>query len=89
MVLQGCETWSLILQEEDRLRAFDNTVLRRIFGPKRNEIISGSRKFPNEELPNFYSSPDIIRMIQSRRITWPGYVARMQDAYRILLGTPE
>jgi hypothetical protein len=69
-------------------------VLRRIFGPKRDEVTGGWRKLHNEELhrPNLYSSPSIIRMIKSRRIRWAGHVARMgakRNAYRILVGNPE
>jgi hypothetical protein len=58
----GCETWSLTLKEEHKLRVFENRVLRRIFGPKRSEVIGGWRKLRNEELQNLYSSPSIIRM---------------------------
>jgi hypothetical protein len=60
-VLYGCETWSLTLSEEHRLRVFENRVLRRIFGPKRDEVMGEWRKMHNEELHNLYSSPDIIR----------------------------
>jgi hypothetical protein len=66
VVLYGCETWSLTLREEHRLRVFENRVLRRIFGPKRDEVTGDWRKLPNEELHNFYSSPNTIRMIKSR-----------------------
>jgi hypothetical protein len=61
VVLYGCETWSLILREECRLRAFENRVLRKIFEPKRDEVTGGWRKLHNEELHNLYSSPSIIR----------------------------
>jgi hypothetical protein len=75
-VLYGCETWSLTLREEHRLRVFENRVLRRIFGPKREE--DGSwRKLHNDELHSLYSSPNIIRAIKSRRMRWAGHVARM------------
>jgi hypothetical protein len=70
VVLYWCETWSLILKEEHRLRVFENIVLRRIFVPKRDEVISGWRKLHNEELHKFYFSPNIIRMIKLRRIIW-------------------
>jgi hypothetical protein len=63
VVLYGCETWSLTLREEHRLRVFENSVLRRIFGPKRDEVIGGWRKLHNE-VHNFYSSPIIIRMMR-------------------------
>jgi hypothetical protein len=77
VVLYGCETWSLTLREEHRLRVFENRVLRRIFGSKRDEVTGGSRKLHNEELHNLYNSPSIIRMIKSRRMRWAGDVARM------------
>jgi hypothetical protein len=74
VVLYGCETWSLTLREEHRLRVFANRVLRRIFGPKRDEVTGGWRKLHNEELHNLYSSPSIIRMIKSRSVRWAGCV---------------
>jgi hypothetical protein len=77
IVLYGCEIWSLTLWEEYILRVFENRVLRRIFGPKRDEVTGGRRKLHNEELHNLYSSPSIIRMIKSRRMRWTGNVARM------------
>jgi hypothetical protein len=64
VVLYGCETWSLRLREEHRLRVFENRVLRKVFGPKRDEVTGGWRKLHNEELHNLYSSPDIIRMLK-------------------------
>jgi hypothetical protein len=73
--LCGCETWSLTLREEHRLRLFENRVLRRIFGAKRDEVTGGWRKLHNEELHNLYSSPSIIRMIKSRRMRWAVHVA--------------
>jgi hypothetical protein len=72
VVLYGCETWSLILREEYRLRAFEDRVLRRIFGPKRDEVTGDWRELRNEELHDLYSSPDIITMIKSRRLRWEG-----------------
>jgi hypothetical protein len=92
LVLDGCETWSLTLREEHRLRVFENMVLRRIFGPKRDEVTGEWRRLHNEELNDLYSSPNIIRVIKSRRMMWAGHVARMGDrrgAYRILAGRPE
>jgi hypothetical protein len=71
VVLCGCETWSLTLREEHRLRVFENRVLRRIFGPKRDDETGDWRKLHNE-LYNLYSSPNIIRMIKSRRMRWVG-----------------
>jgi hypothetical protein len=70
-----CETWSLILREEHRLRVFENRVLRRIFGPKRDEETGDWRKLYNEELHNLYSSPCIIEIIKSRSMRWAGHVA--------------
>jgi hypothetical protein len=68
VVLYGCETWSLILREEHRLRVFENRVLRRIFGHKGDEVTGEWRKLHSGELHNLYSSPDMIRQIKSRRM---------------------
>jgi hypothetical protein len=92
VVLYGCETWYLTLREEHRLRLFENGVLRRIFGPKRDEVTGGWRKLHNEELHGLYSSPSIIRVIKVGRMRWAGHVARMGEvrgAYNILVGRPE
>jgi hypothetical protein len=92
VIVDGCETWSLTLRQEHRLRVFENRVLRGIFGPKRDETTEDWRKLQNEELHNLYSSPNIIRMIKLRRIKWAGHVARMgekRDVYRILVGKAE
>jgi hypothetical protein len=92
VVLHGCETWSLILREEHKLRVFENRVLRRIFGAKRDGMMGGWRKLHNEELPDFYSSPSIIRIIKSRRMRWAGHVAQMgekRNVYRLLVRKPE
>jgi hypothetical protein len=75
LVLYGCETWSLTLREEHRLRVLENRVLRRISGPKRDEVTEEWRKLHNEELQILYSSPNIIRQIKSRRLRWVGHVA--------------
>jgi len=92
VVLYGCETWSLTLREEHRLRVFENRVLRKLFGPKRDEVTGEWRKLHNEELNNLYSSPNILRVIKSRRMGWAGHVARMGEGrgvYRVLVGKPE
>jgi hypothetical protein len=92
LVLYGCETCSLTLREEHRLRVFGNRVLRRIFGPKRDEVTGECVKLHNGELHNLYLSPDIIRQIKSRRMRWAGHVARMgegRNVYRVLVGKPE
>jgi hypothetical protein len=92
VILYGCETWSLTLRVEHRLRVFENKVLNRIFGPKRDEVTGGWRKLHNEELHDLYSSPSIIRIIKSRRMRWTGHVARMGEnrkAYSLLVGKPE
>jgi hypothetical protein len=88
VVLYGYETWSLTLREEHRLRVFENRVLRRIFGPKRDEVTGEWRKLYNEELRDLYSSSSIIRMIKSRKMKWAGHVAQMENSntYRLLVG---
>jgi len=77
VVLYGCETWSLTMREERRLRLFENRVLRKIFGPKRDEVRGERRKLHYEELSDLYCSPNIVRVIKSRRMRWDGHVARM------------
>jgi hypothetical protein len=76
VVLYGCETRYLTLREEHRLRVFENRVLRKINGPKRDELTGEWRKLHNEELRDLYSSPSIIRIIKSRKVRWAGHVAR-------------
>jgi hypothetical protein len=77
VVLYGCESWSLTLRDEYRLRVFENRVLRRIIGPKKDEVTGERRKLHDEELRDLYSSPSIIRIIKSRRMRWAGHVVRM------------
>jgi hypothetical protein len=90
VVLHGCETWFLALRDEHRPGMFENRVLRRIFGPRRDEVMGGWRKLHNEELHELYSSPSIIRINKSRSMRWAGHVTRMGEkrkAYRLLMGT--
>jgi hypothetical protein len=75
----GVKLWAPTLREEHRLRVFEYRVLRRIFGPKRDEVTGGLRILHNEELHNVYSSPSIIRMIKSRRMRWAGNAVRMME----------
>jgi hypothetical protein len=80
------------LREERRLRVFENRVLRRIFGPKRDEVTGEWRKLHNQEFHDLYSSPNIVRVIKSRIMIWAGHVARMRDGrgvYRVLVGKHE
>ena len=77
IILYGCETWSLTLREERRLRVLENRVLRRVFGPKRDEVTGEWRKLHNKELSDRYSLPNIVRVVKSRRMTWAGHVVRM------------
>jgi hypothetical protein len=92
IVLYGCETWSLTLREDRKLRVFGNMVLRRIFGPRRVEVTGEWRRLHNEELNGLYCSPNIVRVIKSRRMRWAGHVARMGEekgVHRVLVGKPE
>jgi hypothetical protein len=80
------------LREECRLRVFENKVLRRIFGPMRDEVTGKWRRLHNKKLYALCSSPNIIRVIKSRRLRWAGHVSRMGDrssTYRVLMGKPE
>jgi hypothetical protein len=86
VVLYGCETWSLTLREEHRLRVFENRVLRGICGPKRDEVTGEWRKLHSGELHNLYSSPNIIRQIKSRRMRWEGHVVYMGEEEKCVQG---
>ena len=92
VVLYGCETWSLTMQKERELRVFENKVLRRIFRPRRDNVMGEWRRLHNEELNGLYSSPNIVWVIKSRRMRWAGHVAHMGEewgVYRVLVGKPE
>ncbi len=92
VVLYGCETWSLKLREEQRLRVFENRVLRGIFGPKRDRLRGEWRKLHNEEYNDLYCSPSIVWVIKSRRLRWAGHVSRMKEGrgvHKVLVGKPE
>jgi hypothetical protein len=91
VVLYGYETLTLTVGEEHRLKLSENRVLRRISGPKREEVAGGWR-LHNEKFHNFYTSTNIIRVIKPRRLRWAGHVARLEDmrkAYNISVGKPE
>jgi hypothetical protein len=78
VVLYGCETWSLTLREERRLRMFENRELRRIFGPKMDEVTGECRKLRNEELNDLHSIQNIVWVVKLGRMRWAGHVARMR-----------
>jgi len=91
VVCYGCEIVSLTLREERRLRVFESWLLRRIFGPKRDIVTAEWKQLRNEEITDLYSSPNITRVIKSRRMKWAGHVADMGErrvAYRLLEGKP-
>jgi hypothetical protein len=77
MTPYGCETWSLTLREEQKLKVFENRVLRRIFGPERGEVAGWWRKLHNEELRDLYCSPGVIRMVKGTGMTWAGHLVRI------------
>jgi hypothetical protein len=92
VVSYGCETWSPTLREEHRLRVLEDRVLRGIFGPKRDEVMVEWRKLHNADLPDLYSSPNIIGLIKSRRMRWARHVACMgegRNVYRVLVRKPD
>jgi hypothetical protein len=92
VVLYGCETWLFTVGEEHRLRVFENRMLKRILGPKSDEVRRERRKLHSEELNYLYSSPEIVQAIKLRRMRWAGHVKRMRErrgVYRGLVGKPE
>jgi len=88
VVLYGCETWLQTLREEHRLRVLENRVLRRIFGPRRDEVTGEWRKLHNEELNNECFSPNVVQVIKSRRIRW-AHMGERRGIYRVLVRKPE
>jgi hypothetical protein len=89
VVFYGCEIWSLTLREDRRLRVFENRVLRRVFGPRRDEVTGEWRKLHNEELNDLYALPNIVRVAKSRRMRWAGHVALLVEerrVHRVLVG---
>ena len=92
VVLYGYQVWSHVLRKEHRLRLFENRLLRKIFGPNRDEIIGEWKRLHNKGLYDLYSSPNLIPVIKSRRFRWAGHVACMgtrRGAYRVLVVRPE
>jgi len=92
VVLYGCETWSLTLREECKLRAFENGMPRRIFRPKMDEVTGEWRRLFKEELNDLYCSHNVVRVRKSRRMRWTEHVACMGErrgVYRVLVGKPE
>jgi hypothetical protein len=90
VVLYGCEAWSLKLMEKRRFRMFENSVLRRVFVPKRDEVTGKWRKLHHEELNELYFLPNIVRVVKSRRMRWAGHVARMGEGrvvHRVFSGS--
>jgi len=92
VVLYGCEAWSLTLQEERKLRVFENIVLRRIFGPRTDKVTGAWRRLHNDELNDLYTLPNIVWVIKLRRMRWAGHVALMGEergVYNVLVGKLE
>ena len=92
VILYACETWILTLREEKRLQVFENKVLRKIFGPKRDDQTGEWKRLYNGELHDLYGKPDIIRIVKSRRLRWAGHVTRMgneRGTWKLLVGKPE
>jgi hypothetical protein len=92
VVLYGCETWSLTLRDERRLRVFEKRLLRRLFGPKKNEVTGDWKKLHSEEFSDLYSLPNIVRVVKSKRMRWAVHVALIGEGrgvYRVLVGKPD
>ena len=92
VILYGCESWSTTVADEQKLRVFENKILRKIYGPKRDEMTGEWRRLHNEELHGLYDSPDVVKIMKSRRLRWAGHVARMGEKRRLystLVGKPE
>ena len=92
VLLYGCETWSLTLREERSLRLFENRVLRRVFGPRRDEVTGNGENYIMRSLGDLYSLPNIVRVVKSRRLRWSGHMACMGEGrgvHRVLVGKPE
>jgi hypothetical protein len=87
--LYGYETLSLTLREEHRLRVFENRVLRRIFGPNREEVSGGRRRLHNEQPHNLHASPNTATVFEARRMRWVDQMLGMRNTYKILVGKPE
>jgi len=91
-ITDGCETWSVTLREEHKMKVFKNRVLKRIFGPMTEKMARGSKNLHNEELRNLYTALKIIRVIESRRVRWAGTCSthgNIRHAYKILVAKPE
>jgi len=87
VILYGCETWSLTFREERRLRVFENRVLRRVFGPKRDEVTGEWRKLHDVEFSDLYCLPNIVRVVKWRRMRWAGHVARIGEGRGCVQGS--
>jgi len=82
VILYGCESWSMILADEHKLRVFENKVLRKIYRKKRDEMTGEWRRLHNEELHGLYDLPNVVKIMKSRRLRWAGHVARMREKRR-------
>jgi len=92
VILYGCESWSTTLADEHKLRVFENKILRKIYGPKRDEMTGEWRRLHNDELYGLYDSPNVVKIMKSRRLRWADHVSRMEKKgrlYSILVGRPD